>query len=134
MKRNDLERLRGLKYEITYLQEALKQPQEPSEVIIAYKDYRNSAKGIPKVDRGLDDGAENRARLTKLLQKKLNQRIKLVTAMESWIDSVEDPEMRVILRMYYGRGIKHVDIGTCLGYTPGSVKNKLNRFWKKQRF
>lgn len=134
MTRNDLEKLRSLKREITYLQEALKQPQEPSEVIIAYKDYTKSAKGIPRADRGLDDGRENRDRLVRLLEEKVQERIRLVTEMENWIDSVEDPEIRLILRMYYGRGVKHADIGACLGYTASGVKQKLRRFWKGQKF
>lgn len=134
MKRNDLEKLRSLKFEIAQLEEELKKPQEPSEVIIAYKDYRNSAKGIPKVDRGLDDGTEAKKKLVDSLQKKLNERIRLANAMESWIDEIEDPEMRVILRAYYGRGIKQEDIAKSFGYTVWGIKKKIQRFWKNQRF
>ena len=128
MTRNDLEKLRSLKFEIAQLEEELKKPQEPSEVIIAYKDYRNSAKGIPKVDRGLDDGTEVKKKLVDSLQKKLNERIRLANAMESWIDEIKDPEMRVILRMYYGRGCNQKEIAQKLGYERSTIAKKLKRF------
>lgn len=130
MRRNDLEKLRSLKFEIAQLEEELKKPQEPSEVIIAYKDYRNSAKGIPKVDRGLDDGTETKKKLVDSLQKKLNERIRLASAMESWIDDIEDPEMRVILRAYYGRGISQQDIADYMGVNRRTIIRKIKHFWK----
>ena len=120
--KEDLERMRALRYEI----ESLKvKPLKPTEVVIFYKDYRNNPKGIPKTDIGLDDGTEHMKRVSKMLNKKESERWRLIEALEEWIDSIDDPETRTIIRYYFRDGMSQTEIGAKLGYDQSTISIRI---------
>ena len=131
MNRKDLEKMRGLIFEIKNLEKKADKPGR-SWVVDYYKDYRKNPKGMVKPLEGYDDGQEELKKLENRIHNLKRKRIAQINEMEDWIDSVEDPTMRTILRMYYRDGMKYKQIGKELGYSIDGIKSKLNRFWKVQ--
>lgn len=131
MKRKDLEKMRGLIFEIKNLEEKADKPGR-SWVVDYYKDYRKNPKGMVKPLEGYDDGQEELKKLETRIHNLKRKRIAQINEMEDWIDSIEDPTMRTILRMYYRDGMKYKQIGKELGYSIDGIKSRLNRFWKAQ--
>ena len=69
----------------------------------------------------------------KILQKKLTlERQK--AAVECWLDSVTDPNIRCIIRLYYIQGLSWEDTCKELGEVgDGSTQRKqINKFWKER--
>ena len=129
MTRKELEKLRGLHFEIKHLEEKADSPEQ-TFVVDYYKDYRFSPKGIVKPLEGYDDGQAEAEKLEKRILSLKRKRIRQLNEMEDFIDSVEDPTMRTILRMYYRDGMKYKQIGEALGYSKDGVKSRIDRFWK----
>lgn len=125
MDRRDLEKLRGLRAEIESLQHI--RPKSRT-VSIFYKDYR-TGKGIQKTDVGLDSGEEERRELVKKIMRKERQLSRQVSAIEDWLDGIEDPEMRTILRYYYADGMSQREIGEKLGYDRSTITRRIHMFW-----
>ena len=128
MKREELERLRGLHAEIRQLR-AMRPRRK--EVVIFYKDYR-SGKGIPKTDVGVDDGSNEAEELRKAIERTERKAIRQATAVEAWLGEIEDPTMRVIIRGYYVEGKTQAEIADDMGYSREWVKKKLHDFWSEQ--
>ena len=132
MNRKELDQMRGLQVEIDNLEAKADKPGR-TFVVDTYKDYRHNPKGIVKALEGYDDGqAEAKkleARILKLKRKRINQLHKL----EDFLETVEDPIMRTIMRMYYRDGMTYKQIGDELCYSGNYVKIKVQRFWQKQK-
>lgn len=129
MTRHELENLRGLCLEIRTL--VLKQENPtPKWQVDWYKDYRHNPKGSVKVLEGYDDGQEDYREITLKLKKLKSRRIKEIKRAEEFINSVSDPIMRSILRMYYRDGFSQKQIAEELGFSPNYIKIKINWFWK----
>lgn len=60
-------------------------------------------------------------------QRQIQQEI---TFLEDWLDSVEDPELRDILRLQYVNGLTQEQIADELGYARETVSRKLKVFWE----
>ena len=82
----------GLKYSIDHAR--------PEIVIDYYKDYK-TGRGIPKSLTGLTFDEKGISSREKRLKRKLDEISKLIEAIEGEIDTVDDPDMRTVLRMYY---------------------------------
>ena len=132
MNRKDLEKMRGLIFEINSLETKADKPGR-TWVVDYYKDYRKNPKGMVKPLEGYDDGQEESKKLEKRIYKLKKKRIEQINQMEDFINAVEDPIMRTILRMYYRDGMKYKQIGRELGYSIDGIKSRLDRFWKSQK-
>lgn len=129
MTRRELENLRGLCFEIRTL--ALKQENPtPKWQVDWYKDYRHNPKGVVKTIKGYDDGQEEYREIATKLKKLKRRRVKEIKKAEEFINTVTDPIMRSILRMYYRDGFSQKQIGEKLGYTTSAIKKRIDRFWK----
>ena len=53
--------------------------------------------------------------------------------LENWLDSVQDPELRDILRLQYVNGLTQEEIAQELGYARETVSRKLKAFWDSQK-
>ena len=66
-------------------------------------------------------------------RNKLREKIARVRAeieeVERYIESVEDPEMRNILTMYYELGMTHEQIAERYGYERSTITKKIKDFW-----
>lgn len=51
--------------------------------------------------------------------------------LENWLDGVQDPELRDILRLQYVNGLTQEEIAQELGYSVITIKRRLKAFWEK---
>lgn len=130
MTRKDMEQCISLRHEIKAIEASMRSPKS-SYVVVFYKDYR-TGRGIPKAKQEVDNGEEERRMMYAYLKKTENKLKKRLKDAEKFIASIEDSEMRTILRMYYINGETQKDIGEMLHYTRSSISQKINAFWMKQ--
>ena len=125
--RKEMEQIISLRHEIKAIEASMKSPKS-TYVSVFYKDYR-SGKGVPKSRQELDEGEEQlrilRGNLT-ICRRKL---IKRLAKAEKFIESIEDSEIRTILRMYYINGNSQQEIADELHYTQSAISTKLRVFW-----
>ena len=131
MRREDFEKVRGLRKELEDLERRKKHPA-PKLQTIFYKDYR-TGKGVPKTDVGYDDGAEELGKLIRQIAKVRAQTMRRILDAEKALEAVEDPEMRTILRRYYFDGATQHEIAQELAYSRGRIAQRLNAFWATQK-
>lgn len=130
MTRKEMEQCRSLPLEIMSIEKSMRSPKS-SEVVVFYKDYRTGT-GVPKAKREIDNGEEE-LRILKAYHKRLINRLKKkLTVAEKFIESVDDSEMRTILRMYYINNMTQEEIGKEIHYTRSTISMKINQFWTKQ--
>ena len=124
-----LKKLRALIKEAEHLQSEYNDlicfPKEP--VCDSYKDYRT---GYPHTKSMAGYGDSDYVDIRQRLYEKLRKIQKEIAYLESWLDSVEDPEIRDILRLLYINGLTQERIAAELGYSVRTVKRKLHMFWK----
>ena len=130
MTRKDMEQCISLRHEIKAIEASMRSPKS-SYVVVFYKDYR-TGRGIPKAKQEVDNGEEERRMMYAYLKKTENKLKKRLRDAEKFIASIEDSEMRTILRMYYINGETQKEIGEALHYTRTSISQKINAFWMKQ--
>lgn len=129
MTKERLKKLRALIKEAGHLQcqydDLICFPKE--EVADTYSDYRT---GYPhtKATAGYGDSAY--PELRQKLDRKLRKIQEEIAALESWLDSVEDPDMRDILRLLYINGLTQEQAADELGYSVITIKRRLKNFWK----
>lgn len=124
--KEDLQHLRGLKVEIESLRAIKPRPQV---VPIFYKDYK-TGRGIPKTDVGLDDGEQSALDLATKIARKIREREALISAMEDWIERIDNPVDRSIIRYYYVEGLSQQEIGDRTGYAQSSISRILSALWE----
>jgi len=131
--KKEAEQLRALKIEVDTL--PLKPASAKRQIVVDwYKDYSVNPKGTPKSIIGYE--SEERAtakaerQLEKMLRKKRRQLLAQITAFEEWLDTVQDPQLRAILRLHYRDGLSQSEIGDQLGYTQARVSQLINDFWR----
>lgn len=118
-------KIRKLKKEIMGLRYSIDNAK-PELQADFYKDYR-TGKGIPKSVVGfVFDEKEIHAREQKI-KLRLKQLESVIKNAEEEIDSVEDPELRSILRLYYIEGETQENIGKILHIERSSVSKKLKK-------
>ncbi len=129
MTRNEMEQCRSLPMEIKAIEASMKSPKS-NYVVVFYKDYR-TGKGIPKAKQEVDNGEEELKILKAYHRRLVNKLKKRLDAAEKFIASIEDSEMRTILRMYYINGNSQQEIGDAIHYSQAAVSTKLNIFWSR---
>ncbi len=125
IKFENVAKIRKLKKEIMGLRYSIDNAK-PELQADFYKDYR-TGKGIPKSVVGfVFDEREIHAREQKI-KLRLKQLESVIKNAEEEIDSVEDPELRSILRLYYIEGETQENIGKILHIERSSVSKKLKK-------
>lgn len=125
IKFENVAKIRKLKKEIMGLRYSIDNAK-PELQADFYKDYR-TGKGIPKSVVGfVFDEREIHAREQKI-KLRLKQLESVIKNAEEEIDSVEDPELRSILRLYYIEGETQETIGKILHIERSSVSKKLKK-------
>lgn len=130
MTKKDLEQLRSLKVEIKTLSEEIARAEQSmmmDTVIGSRHEIPYDQKII--VITGLDQ--RKSMRLREKLSAACRQLQILLEEIEEWIESLPDPEMRVILRLYYRNGLTQREIGAELGYDRSVVSRRLNEFLRE---
>lgn len=126
-----LKKLRALIKEAEHLQSEYNDlicfPKEP--VCDSYKDYRT---GYPHTKSMAGYGDSDYVDIRQRLYEKHRKIQKEIAYLEGWLDSVEDPEMRDILRLLYINGLTQKEIAAELGYTRSGIATKVKRFWGLQ--
>lgn len=125
IKFENVAKIRKLKKEIMGLRYSIDNAK-PELQADFYKDYR-TGKGIPKSVVGfVFDEREIHAREQKI-KLRLKQLESVIKNAEEEIDSVEDSELRSILRLYYIEGETQENIGKILHIERSSVSKKLKK-------
>lgn len=128
MKRQDMEQMKALTQELDTL--IKKYRETPAEYVgDTYGDYRSGFKQI-KVMHGYS--TEKKDRLRKKIRKKEDEIRRKLEEMEDWLESIEDAEMRDILRLYYAVGHTQEEIADMKGFERSSISKKLEKFWRDQ--
>lgn len=109
----------GLKYSIDHA--------KPEIVTDYYKDYRNG-RGIPKSLIGLTFDEKGISSRERRLKRKLDEISKLIEAIEGEIYTVDDPDMRTILRMYYVEEMNYREIEKQTFMSKSTIQRKLKKF------
>lgn len=130
MTRKEMEQLKRIPDEINAIEQSLKNPRM-EYVNVYYKDYR-TGKGIPKSRSEYDYDHQEWNRLKKKLKRRIKTLSRLVISAEAFIDSIEDPEIRTILRLYYINGETQEAIGSKLHYDRSTISKKIDKFWDEQ--
>ncbi len=125
MTKEQLEKMRALRTEIKLLEADLYNlPQTKDSVTGSMTEYPYIQTTIQIA--GTDEAAGEA--LKKKIARRLAQLRRELTELEEWLNNIEDPEMRVILRMYYGLGKTQEAIGKEIGYNRETVCRKIRKF------
>lgn len=130
MNKTELEKLKGLPKEIEALEKELKKMEEFEYVGDVIKDY-GTGYPKPKIIRGYSTDRYNGQR--NLLEKKIQQKRKLIDKFELWIETVQDADMRRILRYIYKQGMSQSKAAKAMGWnwTRDAIAQRLKRFFEK---
>lgn len=131
MNKEKLQRLRKMKRERDSLLERLKKNAFNPKVEVAdtVKDYRT---GVGKTITIHGYGNADWKRLQMKYSQKAGDLTREILLMEIFLDKVEDPEMRQILRYRYEDGMTHEQIAEKMGYSRTAIQKKEERFWNEQ--
>ena len=129
MEKKEMKHLKKLIAEKKDLESRLEKQQfKPKEELAdTVKDYRT---GYPKtiVIRGY--GNQEWQRLRDVYYMKLGDICGRIQRMEDFLNSVEDAELREILRLRYQDGLSQEEIAERLHYSRSAIQKKEERFWK----
>ena len=129
MTRERLKKLRALLKESEHLEEEIKTLPFTSGGYVG-DSVNNYSTGFPKPFLIQGYSTQKYDRLKEKLQRKLRDIQKEITEMEEWLSSIEDAELRDILRLQYRNGLTQEQIAEELGYSVRTIKRRLNQFWK----
>lgn len=127
MTREDLEKLKSLKHEVRQLQGELKHLPMTTDSIKGSMDEFPYIECTMKIV-GIDE--DKAKKLRKKLERKLDKLQDMIDEMEDWLDTVEDPEIRTIIRMKYRDGLTFKQISIKLGYDKSSISKKVSKFFE----
>lgn len=132
MNKEDFKKLRSLIKEEAHLAEEYTNIIcFPKEIVSdSTKDYSTGEPHTITIT-GYGDSEFVKAR-EKLYQKQRQIQAKIYE-METFLDEVEDPEVRDILRLQYRNGLTQEEIAQELGYSRSGIAMKIDRFWKSQK-
>ena len=129
MTKGRLKKLKALIREAEHLQSEIDEvrwfPGEP--VADSAKDYST---GFPRTITLRGYGRSDYAELRQKLYGKLRDIQSEIAFLEEWLDSVDDPELRDILRLHYVNGLTQDQIAAELGYSERTVRRRLRKFWE----
>lgn len=83
--------------------------------------------GKTRVAEAVSMAMAERSRRTGINQDRIQQEIAF---LEGFLDQVEDPQTRDILRLYYVNGLTQEQIAEELGYTRETISRKIRDFWQ----
>lgn len=130
MDKERLKKLKSLIKEAEHLEIEIEEtrwfPKEP--VTDSAKDYRT---GYPRNITIAGYGDSEWVKLRQRLYEKLGRIQAERMMLENWLDSVQDPELRDILRLQYINGLTQEEIADELGYSVITIKRRLRAFWEK---
>lgn len=132
MTKEEMKELGILSRQIKLLQKEIDQTQRESKIVgVYYKDYR-SGKGKARTSYE-ENNAEERINILRgsLINYKRELLQRLIQA-EHFIGSLEDPQIRTILRMYYINGNSQQEIAKELNYKQATISNMILSFWENQ--
>ena len=129
MTRAEMEQIKTIPCEIDAIKDTLNNPRI-EYVNVYYKDYR-TGKGIPKSRSEYDYDHMEWNKLKRKLKRKIERLGRLVVKAEKFIETIDDAEMRTILRQYYINGRTQEAIGKQLGYDDSTISKKLDAFWRE---
>ena len=129
MTKAEMEQIKAIPSEIDAIKDALNNPKM-EYVNVYYKDYR-TGKGIPKSRSEYDYDHMEWNKLKRKLKRKIERLGRLVVKAEKFIETIDDAEMRTILRQYYINGRTQEAIGKQLGYDDSTISKKLDAFWRE---
>ena len=132
MKKSRLKKIRALIKEAEHLQSEYTDmicfPKE--QVVDSAKDYST---GHPHTISISGYGDPSYMDVRQRLHEKQRQIQQEIAFLEDWLDSVEDPELRDILRLQYINGLTQEQIADELGYSVITIKRRLRIFWKSRQ-
>lgn len=129
MTRAEMEQIKTIPCEIDAIKDTLNNPRI-EYVNVYYKDYR-TGKGIPKSRSEYDYDHMEWNKLKRKLKRKIERLGRLVVKAEKFVETIDDSEMRTILRQYYINGLTQEAIGKKLGYDDSTISKKLDAFWRE---
>lgn len=129
MTKERLKKLKKLQKEAEQLEEQIKQlPFQTGDYVAdTAKDYSH---GFPRTIKIEGYSTEKYDRYKRKLQNKLHKINDEVIELEEWLDNVDDPEVRAILRMQYAQGLSHEQIADTLKCARETVTRKIKKFWE----
>ena len=110
VKKDDLRNIEKLRKEIRAIEVSIDR-MRATDLTDYYKDYRYNPKSTVKSLHGIGVDRTELQRKEKRLTSRLRLLQRMVTEAESYVGTIEDPELRAILRMYYVEGMTQVEIG-----------------------
>jgi hypothetical protein len=127
MDKKQLEHLSATKAEIRLLTcEIMNFPE--GLVTDYYYDYPNGEKRVrPLIGYADCSGLKRR------LQGQIDTLNDEIEAIENYLATVEDTEMRAILRMKYRNDMTSEQIGKEMGYEGSTIRKKLNKYWRENK-
>lgn len=129
MTKDRLKKLRAFVKEAEHLQsqyiDTICFPKE--QVVDSAKDYRT---GYPHTISISGYGDSSYIDVRQRLYEKQRQIQAEIAFLEDWLDRVEDPELRDILRLQYINGLTQEQIAVELGYARETISRKLKAFWE----
>lgn len=131
MTEKDLEALRVLHMEIRSIDKAMRHPSKSQQITSDYHyEYCNGKRKV-KFDTGYETENSAYKRLAEKMAKKQERMVRLIEKIEDWIDTVDDAEMRTIIRLYYCCGLTQEEVAEETEIkNQETISRKLARFWK----
>lgn len=126
MTKERLKKLKALVKEAEHLEERIRNlPFRFGDYVgDSAKDYRM---GFPRTITIQGYSTQKYDRLKRRLQDKLRKIQNEIAEMEEWLASVEDPELRNILRLQYISGLTQEQIAEELGYSTRTIQRRLEK-------
>lgn len=131
MNKQRLSRLRKLNREVEILKNEIKELEfKPREQVADIaKDYST---GYPVAIKIEGYGSEEYIKAKQRLHNRLNQKLVAIQEereeIEKYLDSVEEPELRIILRLRYVNGLTLNQISKEMRYSVATIKRRLKEF------
>lgn len=133
MDKRQLSRLRKLKKEAEVIKQEIRDLEfKPAEKTMdTAKDYSTGYPVVITIEGfGSEEYVKTRNRLYEQLRRKLIAIEKERDALERYIDSIEDPELRTIVRLRYIEGKTLEKIAESMEYSERTIRRKLFNFKK----
>lgn len=130
MTKERLKKLKALVKEAEHLEERIK------NLPFRFGDYvGDSAKdywtGFPRTITIQGYSTQKYDRLKRRLEGKLGDIQEEITKLEEWMEGVEDPQIRDILRLVYMNGLSYEQVAVELGISEKTVQRKINKILRQ---
>lgn len=131
MKKDDLRNIEKLRKEIRAIEVSLDR-MHVTDLTDYYKDYRYNPKGAVKSLHGIGVDRTELQRKEKRLKSRLRLLQRIVAEAENYVNTIKDPELRAILRMYYVEGMTQAEIGRELSLERSTISKKIKWFFSQK--